>query len=226
MAPGVETGWEPALREIKKAKIPVILVDRGVKVDDDSLYATLICSDFVDEGRRAGEAVVKALSGKGNVVQLLGSPGCPGDRSPDGFEEVIAKNPGIKIIKSQTGDFKRSNGKEVMEAFLKSPEGGSINAVYAHNDDMALGAIQAIEAAGKKPGADILVFSIDGFATACRSRRREGKRHRRVQPASGLQRLRRGERGAGGQDAGEEDDPEGRHLRSGQREDRVPDRKY
>jgi len=162
LAPVVETGWEPVLREIKRAKIPVILVDRGIKVSDESLYTTLIASDFVEEGRLAGEWLAKKLNGKGNIVELQGTPGAaPAIDRKKGFQEAVAKHPGIKIIKSQTGDFTRSKGKEVMEAFLKA-EGKNINAVYAHNDDMALGAIQAIEEAGLKPGADVVVVSIDG----------------------------------------------------------------
>src|SRR6185436_11812480 len=150
LAPVVETGWEPVLREIKRAKIPVILVDRGVKVSDESLYTTLIASDFVEEGRMAANWLVKKLNGKGNVVELQGTPGAaPAIDRNKGFQEVIAKNPGLKIIKSQTGEFTRAKGKEVMEAFLRA-EGKNINAVYAHNDDMALGAIQAIEEAGLK----------------------------------------------------------------------------
>jgi galactofuranose transport system substrate-binding protein len=166
LAPVVETGWEPVLKEIKAAKIPVILVDRGIKVSDESLYTTLIASDFVNEGRMAAEWLVKKLGGKGNVVELQGTPGAaPAIDRKKGFEEVVAKNSGIKIIKSQTGEFTRSKGKEVMEAFLKA-EGKNIQAVYAHNDDMALGAIQAIEEAGMKPGADVIVLSIDGVKGA------------------------------------------------------------
>jgi galactofuranose transport system substrate-binding protein len=166
LAPVVETGWEPVLREVKRAKIPVILVDRGIKVSDESLYTTLIASDFVEEGRLAGEWLSKKLKGKGNIVELQGTPGAaPAIDRKKGFEEVIAKNPGLKVIKSQTGEFTRSKGKEVMEAFLKA-EGKNINAVYAHNDDMALGAIQAIEEAGMKPGTDIIVVSIDGVKGA------------------------------------------------------------
>ena len=166
LAPVVETGWEPVLREIKRAKIPVILVDRGIKVSDESLYTTLIASDFVEEGRMAGEWLAKKLNGKGNIVELQGTPGAaPAIDRKKGFQEVIAKNSGMKIIKSQTGEFTRSKGKEVMEAFLKA-EGKNINAVYAHNDDMALGAIQAIEEAGLKPGTDIVVLSIDGVKGA------------------------------------------------------------
>jgi ABC-type sugar transport system substrate-binding protein len=166
LAPVVETGWEPVLREIKRAKIPVVLVDRGVKVSDESLYTTLIASDFVEEGRMAADWLAKKLNGKGNVVELQGTPGAaPAIDRKKGFQEGIAKHPDIKIIKSQTGDFTRAKGKEVMEAFLRA-EGKNINAVYAHNDDMALGAIQAVEEAGLKPGKDIIVVSIDGLKSA------------------------------------------------------------
>jgi simple sugar transport system substrate-binding protein len=166
LAPKVETGWEPVLKEVKRAKIPVILVDRGIKVSDESLYTTLIASDFVEEGRLAGEWLAKKLNGKGNIVELQGTPGAaPAIDRKKGFAEVIAKNPGMKIIKSQTGEFERAKGKQTMEAFLKA-EGKNINAVYAHNDDMAIGAIQAIEEAGMKPGTDIIVVSIDGVKGA------------------------------------------------------------
>ena len=167
LAPVVKTGWEPVLREIKQAKIPVILVDRGVDVSDDSLYTTLIASDFTAEGRMAGEWLAEKTLRRANIAELQGTPGAdPAIERNRGFLEAIAKHPEMKITKSQTGDFTRAKGKEVMEAFLKSPEGGQINAVYAHNDEMALGAIQAIEAAGKKPGVDVIVVSIDGVRDA------------------------------------------------------------
>ncbi len=166
LAPVVETGWEPVLREIKRAKIPVVLVDRGIKVADQTLYTTLIASDFVAEGRMAGEWLAKKLGGKGNIVELQGTAGAaPANDRKKGFAEAIQKFPALKIIKSQSGDFTRAKGKEVMEAFLKA-EGKNINAVYAHNDDMALGAIQAIEESGFQPGKDIIVLSIDGIKPA------------------------------------------------------------
>jgi len=166
LAPKVETGWEPVLREVKRANIPVILVDRGIKVSDESLYTTLIASDFVQEGRMAAEWLAKKLNGKGNIVELQGTAGAaPAIDRKKGFDEVIAKHPGLKIIKSQSGDFERSKGKQAMEAFLKA-EGKNINAVYAHNDDMAIGAIQAIEEAGLKAGTDIILVSIDGVKGA------------------------------------------------------------
>ena len=169
LAPVVETGWEPVLREAKRSKIPVILVDRGIKVADESLFATLIASDFIDEGKMAADWLIKKTSGKASIVELQGTPGAaPAIDRKKGFEEGIKSQPGMKIIASQSGDFRRAGGKEVMEALLKK-HGNEITAVYAHNDDMALGAIQAIEEAGKKPGSDILVISIDGVKGAFES---------------------------------------------------------
>ncbi len=166
-SPVVETGWQEVLQEAKKAGIPVILSDRAVDVTDDSLYVTFIGSDFVEEGRRAANWVIKATGGKANVAELVGTPGsAPANDRAKGFREVIAKHPDIKIVKSQSGDFTRAKGKEVMEAFLKSPEGKQINVLYAHNDDMAIGAIQAMEEAGIKPGVDIKIVSIDGVKAA------------------------------------------------------------
>lgn len=166
LAPVVETGWEPVLREVKQAGIPVVLVDRGIQVADESLYATLIASDFVEEGRMAAEWLAAKTNGKCNIVQLEGTPGsAPAIDRKKGFEEAIAKHPEMKIIKSQTGDFERAKGLEVMEAFIRA-EGKNIQAVYAHNDDMAIGAIQALKAAGMKPGTEVLVVSIDGIKDA------------------------------------------------------------
>jgi simple sugar transport system substrate-binding protein len=166
-SPVVETGWEPVLQEIKKAKIPVILSDRAVDVSDNSLYVTFIGADFVEEGRRAGNWLAKASGGKAMIAELVGTPGsAPAIDRKKGFEEVLAKYPDMKIIKSQSGDFTRAKGKEVMESFLKSPEAKQITALFAHNDDMALGAIQAMEEAGVKPGKDILIVSIDGIHAA------------------------------------------------------------
>ncbi|MDA7916139.1 ABC transporter substrate-binding protein [Verrucomicrobia bacterium] len=165
LAPVVETGWGPVLKEVKRAGIPVVLVDRGIEVDDESLFTTLIASDFVLEGKMAGEWLARKLEGKGNIVELQGTPGsAPAIDRKKGFEEGIA-SAGLKIIASQSGDFRRSLGKEVMEALLKK-HGKEIHAVYAHNDDMALGAIQAIEESGAKPGEEVIVISIDGVKGA------------------------------------------------------------
>ncbi|WP_437940188.1 ABC transporter substrate-binding protein [Sorangium sp. So ce341] len=168
-SPVVETGWEPVLREAKAAKIPVILTDRAVDTKDDSLWVTFIGSDFVEEGRRAAKWLVektKDQQGTVNIVELQGTVGsAPAIDRKKGFEEILKDKPNFKIIRSQTGDFTRAKGKEVMEAFLKA-EGKNINVLYAHNDDMAIGAIQAIEEAGLKPGKDILIISIDAVKGA------------------------------------------------------------
>lgn len=166
LAPVVETGWDAVLAQAKEAKIPVILVDRGVKVSDDSLYVTLIASDFVEEGRMAAEWLAKKVNGKANIYELQGTTGsAPAIDRKKGFEEILAKYPDMKIIKSQSADFTRAKGKEVMEAFIKS-DGKNIQAVYAHNDDMALGAIQALDEAGMNPGKDVTVISIDAVKAA------------------------------------------------------------
>jgi ABC-type sugar transport system substrate-binding protein len=166
LAPVVETGWDAVLAQAKEAKIPVILVDRGVKVSDDSLYITLIASDFVEEGRMAAEWLAKKVNGKANIYELQGTTGsAPAIDRKKGFEEVLANHPGMKIIKSQSADFTRAKGKEVMEAFIKS-DGKNIQAVYAHNDDMALGAIQALDEAGMNPGKDVTIISVDAVKAA------------------------------------------------------------
>ncbi len=169
-SPVVESGWETVLREAKAAKIPVILTDRAVNVTDPSLFASFIGSDFVEEGRRAGKWLVERSAKINkpviNVVELQGTVGAaPAIDRKKGFEEAIKANPKLKIVRSQTGDFTRAKGKEVMEAFLKA-QGKAIDVLFAHNDDMAIGAIQAIEEAGLKPGKDILVISIDGVKGA------------------------------------------------------------
>jgi simple sugar transport system substrate-binding protein len=164
--PKVETGWEPVLREAKAAKIPVFLVDRGITVSDPSLYVTLLASDFVFEGQQAAKWLAGATKGKATIVELQGTAGSsPAIDRKKGFEQVLKDFPGMKIIKSQDGNFEIGKGKQLMEAFLKA-EGKNITAVYAHNDGMALGAIQAIQEAGLKPGKDIIIVSVDGIKEA------------------------------------------------------------
>jgi ABC-type sugar transport system substrate-binding protein len=166
-SPVVETGWEPVLLEAKRAGIPVILTDRSVDSDDDSLYATFLGSDFVMEGEKAGQWLVDNAAdsdvdgnGKINIVELQGTTGAaPAIDRKEGFEDVIGSDSSMKIVASQTGDFTRDGGKKVMESFLKSED--DIDVVYAHNDDMGLGAIEAIEAAGLTPGKDIKIITVD-----------------------------------------------------------------
>ncbi len=163
IAPVVATGWDEVLQEAKDAEIPVVLLDRKVDAPED-LYLTAVTSDTVHEGKVAGQWLVDTVAGKPcNVVELQGTTGSsPAIDRKKGFEEAIAGHDNLKIVRSQTGDFTRTKGKEVMESFLKAEDGGkNICALYAHNDDMAVGAIQAIKEAGLKPGKDILIVSID-----------------------------------------------------------------
>ncbi len=162
-SPVVESGWGTVLKEAKDAGIPVILTDRAIDDPDTSLYKSFIGSDFVLEGKKAGEWLVKEYEGKTetvNIVELQGSPGAaPANDRKAGFAEVIKADPKFKVVASQTGQFTRTDGKAVMETFLKSQP--DIDVLYAHNDDMGLGAIEAIEAAGKKPGTDIKIITVD-----------------------------------------------------------------
>ncbi|MBB6178558.1 galactofuranose ABC transporter, galactofuranose-binding protein YtfQ [Pseudorhizobium flavum] len=163
VAPVVATGWEAVLKEAKEEEIPVILLDRQIEAPDD-LYLTAVTSDQVHEGKVAGDWLVKEVGDKEcKVVELQGTTGSsPAINRKKGFEEAIAGHSNISIARSQTGDFTRTKGKEVMESFIKAEGGGQdICAVYAHNDDMAVGAIQAIKEAGLKPGSDIKIVSID-----------------------------------------------------------------
>ncbi len=166
-SPVVETGWDAVLQEAKAANIPVILTDRAVDSEDTSLYKTFLGSDFVVEGQKAGQWVVDNaadadIDGDGaiNVVQLEGTTGAaPAIDRGEGFADSIKADPSIEVVASQTGDFTRDGGKQVMESFLQSDD--HIDVLFAHNDDMGLGAIEAIEAAGLTPGKDIKIITVD-----------------------------------------------------------------
>ncbi len=166
LAPVVESGWEPVLREAKEAGIPVILVDRKVDADE-SLYDSYLGPNVIEEGRNAARWLAKKMHGKATIVELQGTVGAaPTIERKKGFAEILANYPDMKIIKSQSGDFTRAKGNEVMEQWVKAGDFANVNALYAHNDDMALGAIQALEASGFKPGKDIVIVSIDGVRDA------------------------------------------------------------
>lgn len=160
ISPIVETGWEEVFQEAKDAGIPIILVDRRADVPED-LYVSYLGSDFLEEGRNAARVMAKLVNGSANVVELAGTPdSAPANDRFEGFREVMKDYPNIKVIDSQTGDFTLARGREVMAEFLQK-YGTQITAVFAHNDDMALGAIQAIEAYGLRPGVDIKIVSVD-----------------------------------------------------------------
>jgi ABC-type sugar transport system substrate-binding protein len=162
IAPIVSDGWDDVLKEAQSAKIPVVLEDRTTSSSDD-LYASWVGDDFKKEGVTAGTWAANTFGNTPTkMVVLEGTTGsAPANDRAEGFNKAIAGT-GIKTIASQTGDFTRDGGKKVMEGFLQKYGVKGINLVFAHNDDMALGAIEAIEAAGGKPGTDIKIVSIDG----------------------------------------------------------------
>jgi simple sugar transport system substrate-binding protein len=163
LAPVIETGWDEVLSEAKAAGIPVVIIDRNVTAND-SLYLTRVSSDFVHEGRLAAAWLAGATAGKCNLVELEGTIGSSAARDRQiGFHDVIALFPEMHILVSQPADFIRENGKHVMEGILSTENPHDICAVWAHNDDMALGAIAAIKEAGLKPGKDILIVSVDAI---------------------------------------------------------------
>jgi galactofuranose transport system substrate-binding protein len=158
--PIVETGWREVFEEAKQAGIPIILVDRRADVPDD-LYVAYLGSNFLEEGRNAGRVMAELTGGKANIVELVGTVGsAPANDRYRGFREIIRDYPDMKVIDSESGDFTVAKGREVMRTFLRK-HGNTITALYAHNDDMALGAIQAIEEYGLRPGVDIRIVSVD-----------------------------------------------------------------
>lgn len=166
LAPREFEGLAPALSAAKKAKIPVILVDREAAGTAGEDFVTFLGSNFVEQGRRAAEWLAKATNGKAEIVELTLTPGSSVARDrAAGFKEALGKYPGMKIIASQTGDASRAKGQAVMQNLIQSL-GKRITAVYAHNDEMALGAIQALKDAGRKPGTDVIIASIDGERAA------------------------------------------------------------
>ena len=175
----VVTGWDQVLAEAKKAGIPVFLADRDVDVADKSLFVTRISADFNLEGRLAGAWLAQASKGNCNIVELQGTIGAaPAIERKKGFEAVISNFPNMKIVKTQSGNFTTDGGKQVMEAFIKSTDNlKGICGVFAHNDNMQLGAIQAMKEAGLKPGKDFLMVSVD-YVPAKKEALAAGRRER------------------------------------------------
>lgn len=165
LAPVTETGWDTVLKEAQDADIPVIIVDRMVDVSDDSLYTAWVGSDFKLEGQKASAWLKAYAEAKGmsevNIAHIQGTIGASAQIGrTEGLEEAAKEN-GWNIVDQQTGEFTQAKGQEVMESMLKKHD--NINVVYCENDNEAFGAIDAIEAAGKKvgPDGDILVMSFD-----------------------------------------------------------------
>lgn len=166
VAPVVETGWETVLGEAKAAGIPVILSDRQMKVSDDSLYLCWVGGNFLKEGRDSVIWLNDYLKKNGrdseklNVLLIQGTIGSSAQVGrTQGITEGLAKNPNYNLLAKQTGEFTQAKGQEVMESFLKQYD--DIDVVFAENDNMAWGAVDAIKAAGKQPGKDIIIICFD-----------------------------------------------------------------
>ena len=165
LSPIVETGWDEVFEEARAAGIPIILVDRRADVPED-LYTTYLGSDFLEEGRNAARALVEVVGSQAEIVELVGTlDSAPANDRFRGFREVLREYPDLHILDSESGDFTRARGREVMDEFLRR-HGARITAVYAHNDDMAVGAIEAITAYGLRPGVDIKIVSVDATRSA------------------------------------------------------------
>ena len=164
IAPLTEDGEVSAIKQARAACIPVILVDRDANhasVTPGKDYITFIGSDFIKQGQRVADWMINATNGKANIIELQGTTGSsPAINRTKGFNDEIASHPGMKLIASQDANFDRATGLKVMQTLLQSHP--DVNVVYAENDEMALGAMDALKAAGKTPGKDVIVGSIDG----------------------------------------------------------------
>jgi ribose transport system substrate-binding protein len=169
LPPREEKPLIPAVMKAQAAGIPTFLVDRSVDqsvAQAGNQYVSFLGSDFIEQGKRVGDWVIENFDGeKGIIVELEGTTGSsPARDRAKGFNDVMAQHDNMEIVASQTGDFARDLGRQVMETLLQAHP--DVNIVYAHNDEMAIGAIQALELAGRKPGEDVLVVSIDGTRDA------------------------------------------------------------
>jgi ABC-type sugar transport system substrate-binding protein len=166
VAPLNSDGLEPALQAAAAKHVPVLTIDRKINATPCKDYLSFLGSNFVEQGKRAADAMVKATGGTGKVAILLGSSGnnVTTDRTNGFVDQLKAKAPGMTIVAQQTGDFARDKGQAVMEQLISSNPG--ITAVYAENDEMALGAVTALKTAGKNPGKDVKIVSIDGTRNA------------------------------------------------------------
>ena len=169
-APIVEDGWDTVLTEAKAAGIPVILVDRLITTEDESLYACFVGADFIKEGRSAGEFLIKKADAMGaehlNIVEITGTEdSTPQRQRHQGFHDTIAGDERFTVLESISGDFLVSKGEECMR-YLLDKYGEDIDVLYSHNDGMTLGAIDAIREYGLSPGSDIIIITVDGEQAA------------------------------------------------------------
>ena len=166
-SPIVETGWDNVLTEAKQAEIPVILVDRMVETADESLYTAYVGADFYAEGRRAGEYLIRKADAEGRekirIAEICGTPdSTPMRDRQQGFLDAIREDDRFEVIDSLWGDFLRSKGEECTRELLRKYGADGIDVIYSHNDEMTLGALDVLEAAGAEPGKKIWLITVDG----------------------------------------------------------------
>jgi galactofuranose transport system substrate-binding protein len=228
-SPVVESGWDAVLLEAQAADIPVILTDRAIDSEEEGLYESFLGSDFVEEGRNAGRWLVDEYADSDDevrIVELQGTTGsAPANDRRDGFAEIIEDDDKFDVIASQDGEFTRAKGQEVMQAFLSSHD--DIDVLYAHNDDMALGAIESIEDAGLEPGEDIKIISVDGIKDAFEAMA-EGKINVVVEcnPLLGPQLMELVEQVHAGEDVPERVEVDEDVFTQDEAEDELPNRTY
>jgi simple sugar transport system substrate-binding protein len=168
--PIVADGWDNVLLEARNAGIPVLVTDRKINISDNTLFAAFIGTDSVEEGRSAGKFLVRKFqTQKGKtpvrILELYGTEGASvAIGRAKGFREVIAENPNLTIVHSESGDFLRSRGYEIMKALLD--RGESVDVLFSHNDSMTLGAMEAMRGFGLRPGKDVVIVTIDAEQAA------------------------------------------------------------
>ncbi|HEX9014957.1 MAG TPA: ABC transporter substrate-binding protein [Chloroflexota bacterium] len=175
LAPVVATGWDAVLKEIRDRKIPLIVANRKLTVSvgkPEDYYLTFVGPDNTQAGKIAAQFLFDAFKDKPgdiNIMELQGTVGAStAVERKQGFDEALKSNPRFKIIASQSGDYNRAKGKEAAEAMIKSikAQGKKIDALWSHADDQGIGAGQALQEAGMKPGQDVIIVSVDGLKIA------------------------------------------------------------
>ncbi|NGN67411.1 ABC transporter substrate-binding protein [Streptomyces sp. A7024] len=165
IAPLNSDGWDPVIKSASAKKIPIVTIDRKINATACKDYVSFIGSDFTEQGKRAADQMIEATGGKGEVAILLGAPGnnVTTERTKGFTDRVKEKAPGLKVVFKQTGEFVREKGQSVTEQLIQSKP--DISAIYAENDEMGLGAVNALKGAGKKAG-DVKIVTVDGTKDA------------------------------------------------------------
>lgn len=165
LSPIVETGWENVLNEARDAGIPVVLNDRGIIIEDTSLYKTLVGTDSVAQGRKAADFLKKKYAGNSEPIHIVEITGTPGSSSTEnrsqGFREALKGDERFEIVDTQNGDYMLSKGKQVLENLYQQNQLENVDVIFSHNDDMTLGIVEFLETTAIKPGKDLIIVSVD-----------------------------------------------------------------